>query len=211
MISRYPALFVAVSLAGCVANFGPSGPAPASPERSFARVNLAVNCPKLSGGTGLLTDGDFSQTAEPASTLGFTKGQSFAPSWHVTKNSIDFVSSMYWNMDGLCSVDMDGGNNGAIAHKSLATSAGAKYTVTFLLSGNSDGPPTVKTLKVSAASQSSTFTWDTSGGNDPRHGKFAKKTWSFTASKAKTTLNFTSLDPANAYGAVVAGVSVKKK
>lgn len=208
-MARCTALVFAFSLAGCAANFGPSGPA--SPAQPFARANPATNCPKLSGGTGLLTDGDFSQAVQPASTLGFSKGQSFAPSWHVSKNTIDFVSSTYWNMNGLCSVDVDGGNNGAVAHKSLVTTAGAKYTVTFFLSGNSDGPPAVKTLKVSAASQSATFTWDTSNGNDPHHGKFAKKTWSFTASKTKTTLNFTSLDPVSAYGAVIAGVSLKKK
>ncbi len=208
---RYTALIVGLSLAGCAANFGSGGPVPGSPAQSLGRVSPATNCPKVSAGTGLLTDGDFSQAVQPASTLGFSKGQSFAPAWHVSKNTIDFVSSTYWNMNGLCSVDVDGGNNGAVAHKTFATSAGAKYTVTFFLSGNSDGPPTVKTLKVSAAGQSSTFTWDTSGGNDPRHGKFAKKTWSFTASKTKTTLNFTSLDPSTAYGAVIAGVSVKQK
>ena len=174
-MARYTALVIALSLAGCAANFGSGGPVPGSPAQSYARVSPATNCPKLSGGTGLLTDGDFSQAAQPPSTLGFNKGQSFAPAWHVSKNSIDFVSSTYWNMDGLCSVDMDGGNSGAIAHKSFATSSGAKYTVTFFLSGNSDGPPTVKTLKLSAAGQSSTFTWDTSGGNDPRHGKFAEE------------------------------------
>ena len=209
-MARFQALLFAVSLAGCAANFGPNGPAPASPAQSAESIHPATNCPKLSGGTGMLTDGDFSQASQPASTLGFNKGQSFAPGWHVTKNSIDFVSSTYWNMDGLCSVDIDGGSSGAFAHKSFATSAGAKYTVTFFLSGNGDGGPAVKTLKVSAAGQSSTFTWDTSGGNDPRHGKYAKKTWSFTAAKTKTTLTFTSLDPTSAYGAVIAGVSVKK-
>ncbi len=210
-MTRYTALILAFSLAACAANFGSGGPVPGSRTQLSGRVSPATNCPKLSGGTGLLTDGDFSQAVQPPSTLGFNKGQSFAPAWHVSKNTIDFVSSTYWNMDGLCSVDIDGGNSGAIAHKSFATSAGAKYAVTFFLSGNGDGGPAVKTLKVSAAGQSSTFTWDTSGGNDPRHGKFAKKTWSFTASKTKTTLNFTSLDPTSAYGAVIAAISLKKK
>lgn len=208
-MARFPALIFVVALAGCAANVGPNEPV-APPALSLG-VDPATNCPKLSGGTGILTDGDFSQATQPGSTLGFSKGQSFAPGWHVTKNTIDFVSSTYWNMNGLCSVDINGGNNGAFAHKGLATTAGAKYTVTFFLSGNGDGGPAVKHVKVSAAGQSTTFTWDTSGGNDPRHGKFAKKTWSFTAAKTTTPLNFTSLDAGSAYGAVIAGVSAKQK
>ena len=209
-MSRYIALFSAALMAGC-AGFGSQGSAiPTQIAPANARVNPATNCPKLSGGTGLLSDGDFSQATQPASYTLFSKGQSFAPSWHVVKNSIKFISSTYWNVDGLCSVDFDSGTAGASAHKGFATSVNAKYTVTFFLSGNGDGPPAVKTLKVSAANRSMTFTWDTSGGNDARHGKDAKKSWSFTAVKAMTSVKFASADPPNTYGPVIAGVSVKK-
>lgn len=208
-MARFLCVLAVVSLGGCAGGYGAAALTPVS-SPSFARPAPASNCPKASGGSGILADGDFSQAAQPATYMGFTKGQSFAPSWHVAKNTIDFVGSTYWNMAGLCSVDIDGGNAGTIAHKAFATTVGAKYTATFLLSGNGSGAPAVKTLKVSAANASKTFTWDTSNGNDVFHGKYAKKSWTFTAVKTMTTLKFASLDGASAYGAVIAAIAVKK-
>lgn len=67
------------------------------------------DCPALSGGTGILTDGDFSQTADPESNNPtYYKGHVFAPNWVVYKRNIDFNGSTYWDMAGLCSVDLDG-------------------------------------------------------------------------------------------------------
>lgn len=210
-MARYFALLAFALAAGCTGFGAQNTTIPAQSAQTLARVAPATNCPKLSGGTGILMDGAFSQATQPATYTSFNKGQTFAPSWHVSKYSIKFISSTYWNVDGLCSVDFDNGGPGAIAHKAFATAINAKYTVTFFLSGNGDGPPTVKTLKVSAANHSATFTWDTSNGNDARHGKYAKKSWSFTAIKSTTALNFSSVDPpSGGYGPVVAGVSVNK-
>jgi hypothetical protein len=158
-----------------------------------------------------LIDGDFSHALQPNGVAGFNQGQTFAPSWRVSKGAIKLISSTYWNVDGLCSVDLDGGAAGAIAHKSFATSVNAKYTVTFFLSGNGDGAPVVKTLKLSATNRSKKFTWDTSNGNDARNGKYANNSWTFTAVKITTILKFASLDPPGGeYGPVVAGISVNK-
>lgn len=209
-MARYNALLALALVAGC-AGFGTRGTTvPTQSVQMLVRVAPATNCPALSGGTGILADGDFSKATQPGSYMSFNKGQRFAPSWRVVKGTIKLISSTYWNVDGLCSVDLDGGTAGAVAHKSLATSVNAKYTVTFFLSGNGDGGPVVKTLKVSAASRSTTFTWDTSNGNDARHGKYAKKSWAFTAINATTSLKFASLDPPGTYGPVLAGLSVKK-
>jgi hypothetical protein len=204
------ALLAATIVAGCGGGYG-GGTMPASPTLSFANVHPYTNCPKQAGGTGLLSDGDFSQAAQPSEYMGFNKGQSFAPAWRrVTKGEIKLVSSTYWNVNGLCSIDLDGGTAGTITHNGVATTVQAKYTVTFYLSGNGDGGPAIKTLKLSAASASKTFTWDTSNGNDPRHRKFAKKSWTFTAVKPASSLKFASLDPPGTYGPVIAGISVKK-
>jgi hypothetical protein len=210
-MNRYLSLLAALSFAGC-AGFGSQGSAvPTQIAPANSRVNPATNCPKLSGGTGLLSDGDFSQATQPSSYMGFNKGQSFAPSWRrVTKGAIKLVSSTYWNVNGLCSIDLDGGTAGTITHNGVTTTVNSKYTVTFYLSGNGDGGPAIKTLKLSAASVSKTFTWDTSNGNDPRHGKYAKKSWTFTAVKTGTSVKFASLDPPGTYGPVIAGISVKK-
>jgi hypothetical protein len=84
---------------------------------------------------------------------------------------------------------------GGIEHRALATSIGTRYMVTFMMSGNGFCPPTVKTLKISAAGQSTTLTWDTSGGNDAQHGVYAQRSWSVPAKGLRTTLTFASLDP----------------
>lgn len=181
-------------------------------QRSRPFTPLA-DCPAAQGSSGILTDGDFSQAADPGNqNLVVSKGQVFAPSWQVTQHTLDFLGSTYWNMDGLCSVDLDGYLAvGGIGHSGFATTTGAAYTVAFLLSGNPDCSPTVKTMKVVAAGQFTTFTWDVSNGNDVRHGKFATETWGFTAAGPITVLKFASLDPRRSgCGAVVAAISVTK-
>ena len=210
-MARFLMFLGAAAFAGCAGPYaGGSSLTPPQAGSVVARVAAAANCPKLQGGTGLLSDGDFSAATQPASYTLFNKGQSFAPSWRVAKASIKLISSTYWNVDGLCSVDLDSGTAGAVTHKGFATTVNAKYTVTFFLSGNGDGAPTVKTLKLSAAGASKAFTWDTSNGNDARHGKFAKNTWTFTAVKTMTGLKFASQDPPGTYGPVIAGISAKK-
>ena len=199
-------------LAGC-AGFGvQTALTPTQIAQGDARaVNPAAKCPAAHGGSGLLADGDFSKATQPASYTLYAKGKKFAPYWKVSNGSIKLISSTYWSVGGLCSVDLDAGIGGAIAHKGFATTANAKYKVTFLFSGNGDGGPTVKSMKVIAAGHSMTFTWDTSGGNDARHGKYAKKSWSFTAVAPATTLKIVNLDsPPSSYGPVVAGFSVQK-
>jgi hypothetical protein len=179
-------------------------------SRSFAPQ---ANCAAHPGGTGILADGDFSQAPDPGNTyIRFFRGQVFAPSWQVVKRNIDFVGSNSWGPTGFCSVDLDGNHVGGIGHSGFQTKPGAAYTVTFLLSGNSDCPPTVKTMKVLAADQFAAFSWDTSNGNDAQHDKFATETWGFTAAKPVTTLKFESTDPLRSpgCGAVVAAISVTR-
>jgi hypothetical protein len=121
----------------------------------------------LAGGTGLLPDGDFSQGTDWGDqTLVYHKGQVFAPYWEVSKKNINFNGSTWGNVDGLCSVDLDGNVPGAIESSAFSTKPGESYTVSFILSGNGYGPPTVKTMKVSAAHQFASYTWNISGCND---------------------------------------------
>lgn len=210
MVTRCLAMLGAAILAGCAGFGAQTALAPTQITQGDSRSPL-VKCPAEPGGSGLLVDGDFSKATQPASYTLYTKGQNLAPSWHVANGSVKLISSTYWSVGGLCSVDLDAGAGGTIAHKRFATTAGTKYKVTFLLSGNGDGGPTVKSLKVVASGHSMTFTWDTSGGNDPRHGKYAKKSWTFTAAAPATTLKIVNLDsPPTTYGPVVAGFSVQK-
>jgi len=71
--------------------------APAGAAASQRRLDGA-DCPAYPGGTGILPDGDFSQGPEPPASDGdsvYFKGQVFAPSSKVSKDSIDFVGPTY--------------------------------------------------------------------------------------------------------------------
>ncbi|HXM07491.1 MAG TPA: hypothetical protein VN936_08500, partial [Candidatus Acidoferrum sp.] len=140
-------------------------------------------------------------------------GVSFAPGWKVSRRNIDFNGTTFWNMDGYCSVDLDGDAAGAIVTSAFATQSGTNYIVAFLLSGNGgDGkgdPPAVKTMELRTGKQFTTFQWNTSNDTDVEHGKYAPETWQFTATGPFTILHFRSEDPKpSSRGAVVATISV---
>ena len=181
-------------------------------------------CPANPKGTGLLSDGDFH---EATNQTDYHAGQAPAPGWKVTIGRIDLVgrytSGAWPTPNGVCSVDLDGTGKtlknitvGGLVHSSFVTKSGARYSLTFLPSGNGDpGPnpsPVVKTVRVSAAGQSQTFTWDTSNGNNAQKGKLGFMKWEFTAKSSTTALAFISLDkPDNSWaGPVIAAISVHR-
>jgi choice-of-anchor C domain-containing protein len=209
--SLLPAL---VLLAGCVGSSVGSSLAGFEPS-TIHNLPLAsgTHCPQYAKGSGLLSDGDFHQAKNPgANYLTFSKGQSLAPSWKVTKLNINFVGTMFWSFDGLCSVDLDGQSAvGGIAHHSFVTKKGALYTVSFLMSGNSYCAATVKKMKVVAGNKSVLFKWDTAGGHSVQYGKFAHRHFQFTATAPATTLVFDSLDQAGSgCGPVIGAIAVTK-
>lgn len=217
----------AAVLAGCGGSpaFLNSGMNPVSHVRT--QSGSYRYCPALPGGTGILTDGDFSQASDPGSRQGIPVGTKFAPDWVVSERTIDFYGSdVSWDEPyGLCSVDLDGSGRtgvGAIRHGSVKTTVDATYTIGFVLSGNThcahgQGNPRVKRLLVEAVSGSRTiakvFSWNTAHNHDAQHGDFAKVRFQFTAFSDKTSFVFQSLDrPAHSNcGPVVAGMAVNER
>ncbi|HEY3675985.1 MAG TPA: hypothetical protein VGK84_08315 [Candidatus Tumulicola sp.] len=55
----------------------------------------------------------------------------FAQGWKLTHRDIDFNGTTFWDMDGYCSVDLDGNAAGGIVTSPFATQRGAKYDVSF--------------------------------------------------------------------------------
>jgi hypothetical protein len=175
-------------------------------------------CPALSGGTGILPDGDFSQGTNYGQGWSIShKRNIFAPDWITAKRNINFVGSASWDMDNLCSVDLDGGTDGGIATSGFATKIGASYTVTFLFSGNGCDSPEhrgntcspEKTMYLMAAKQFQVFAWNTAGDNDAEHGVYAEETWEFRAAGPLTILKFISHDAKTSdRGPVVAAIGV---
>jgi len=175
-------------------------------------------CPPLSGGTGILADGDFSQAEQPGPHgETFFHGQIFAPSWEVTKRAVDLYASDYgYGIDGLCSIDLDGSlvRNplGGIRSDGFKTTKGQTYILRFLFSGNGYCTPTVKTMKVSVPKLFTQYTWDTSGGNDVQNGDYSPETWNFKAAHTITQITFTSEDPKGSFcGPMVAGLALARK
>jgi Protein of unknown function (DUF642) len=214
-IDRALIAFVAMALlAGCSspAQSGFGGAAPQIAPMS-ALPAATTYCPSMPRGSGLLPDGDFSQAAQPGGDVVEYKGDVFAPDWIVTKGDVDFLDSTYWDMAGLCSIDIDGYfATGGIESTGFVTKKGAHYTLSFVLSGNGNCPPTVKQMKVEASGSSTIVDWNTAGGFDVQDGNYSLVNWPFTAQKSTTEIAFISQDPkASSCGAVIAGIEVTKK
>lgn len=165
-------------------------------------------CPAAPGGTGLLTDGDFSGAQWPGVLKTYSAGQEFAPDWLVMEATIDLNGSYFQTPNGLCSVDLDGTPGyGEIRHESIPVTIGQTYTVSFLFSGNGGGPPLVKHCRIRADFQYRNYSWDIRHNHDAQHGVWSQQSWSFTARGTGTWLRFDSLDETGGQdGCVVADV-----
>ena len=210
----------AAMLVACSTSPSTIGSTGGTPEAQLRPASGSGNCPALPGGTGILPDGDFSRAPNPGDITELNyKGQVFAPDWEVSERTVNFTGTTYWDMGGYCSVDLDGNNAGGIRTSAFQTRAGARYRVTFLLSGNGCedtipyGPkcPEEKECKLVAANQFQSFTWDVYGDNDAEHGDYKGKSWKFIAAQRLTVLTFSSEDTyASARGCVVAAFNITK-
>jgi choice-of-anchor C domain-containing protein len=127
--------------------------------------------------------------------------------WTVIADSIDYIGTYWQSSDGLRNLDLSGMTAGGIK-QDLTTVAGMMYLVEFDMAGNPDGPPSVKTLTVSAGSASQTFTFDTSGTSRGDMHWTRDKSWTFVADAGTTTtLTFMSLDQGG-YGPALDDVRV---
>jgi uncharacterized protein (TIGR03437 family) len=165
----------------------------------------------------LLVNGSFEQGPNPGSYTNIPQGSTVITGWTVSVGNIDYVGSLWVAEDGSRSLDLEGSSGtcdlvtpncpGGIA-QSFSTVAGQQYTVTFYLAGNPFAAPVVKTILVSAAGQSQTYTFDTTGFGPGNMG-WAQVTWNFTANDTTTTLELDSADmPATGYGPTLDNVSV---
>jgi hypothetical protein len=219
-MSRFIALSGALVILGVSAGNSAASSSAIRPQVGLHHPSLfgKARCPAWPGGTGLLRDGDFSSAIDPGTYNYWYRGEPFARGWRVTKRSIALVDGQtYWQApNGVCSVDLDGNSWAGAIHTTVATTPSTGYTMTFEFSGNGDcgWEQPVRTMKVQAAGQSETLTWDTSNGNDSHHGVWLSEPFNFTATSTKTRIDFVSLDPKIKplnkphCGPVVAAVSV---
>ena len=118
-------------------------------------------------------------------------GDTSITGWTVDAGSVDWIGTYWPAQDGSMSIDMSGVDAGTIS-QTIATTIGNTYTVSFFLSGNPAGLPTVKTLDVSATGgATASYTYDVTG-NDLTNMNWTQETYTFLATSASTTLSFVS-------------------
>jgi len=162
-----------------------------------------------SASTNLVSDGDFSSPYGGVYSTYFSNGGGSGSSfgaWTVTSGSVDLIGT-YWQSPsgpGGGSVDLDGDTPGAIS-QNLSLIAGS-YVLSFDLSGNPDGAPTVKTVDVTVGSANQSYTY-TIGTNTHANMSYTVETLDFTAT-GPTALTFTSQDQNSPYGPVIGAVEV---
>lgn len=159
----------------------------------------------------VIVDGDFSMAPNPGGFATYPKGSTAITGWTVTQATVDLIGTYWTAPGGARSVDLDGTpGTGAIA-QSFKTVRGAKYVVSFLLSGNGECPPDIKRARVTVAGTIADFAVDTNKASIHKN-IWAAKTVAFTATRAMTTLQFASKDPPGGQcGPVVAAIKVVRR
>ena len=169
----------------------------------------------------LLTNGSFETGTDPVAFTNLASGSTAITGWIVANGNIDYIGTIWVSSDGSRSLDLEGSSGTCVVptncpggiKQDFSTVASQQYQVTFDLAGNpnpSDVPsiPVIKTVLVSAAGQSQTFTFDTTGHSLSSMG-WVTDSWTFTASGTTTTLEFDSADsPATGFGPALDNVSV---
>ena len=185
-----PSLF---SVLPAVADDGTLTYTPAANTNGVATIQV-----QLVDGGGTANGGDDTSAAttftitiiDQVSNGGFESGLS---DW--TAGAVDVVlSSNFAPSEGSFSLDMNGFSPGFIS-QDIATVPGLAYTVLFDLAGNPGSPQNVKELKVSAASDFTTYEFDTTdkSGLTAATMGWKEKSFTFTATDTTTTLVFQSL------------------
>jgi choice-of-anchor C domain-containing protein len=170
-----------------------------------ASMSLAGSAFAFTGASnGSFETGTFG--ASPFDTL--IAGSTAITDWTVDSGSIDWIGSYWPASNGSRSIDLNGFDTGAIS-QTLATTIGNTYDVTFDLSGNPAGPPTIKTLDVGATGAPTVgYQFDTVAvRNTLADMKWAPQTYSFLATSSSTVLSFTSTI-AGAFGPALDNVNV---
>jgi len=156
----------------------------------------------------LVLDGSFEDTVAHSPFQTFNAGQTFG-GWTVTSGSIDLINGYWAAADGNQSVDLAGNNHGTI-QQTVNASAGL-YQLSFALSGNSDGPPTIKTVLVTVGNQTKLFSFTTPAQNNGNM-LWTKESWDvYIPTGGSTTLSFADVSGGNnptPYGAALDNVSL---
>jgi choice-of-anchor C domain-containing protein len=128
--------------------------------------------------------------------------------WTVTSGNVDLIGAGFWQAaDGVQSLDLDGGQAGAVS-QTFTTSPLFAYEVSFALAGNPVDLPVVKTGQVLVNGHVAlNFSFDTTGKTEANMG-YVHREFAFQATGNATTLEFASTT-AGAFGPVIDNVEIQ--
>ena len=144
----------------------------------------------------LIVNGSFEEGPEVDRYVSLEVDSEAIKGWTVTRGQIDYIGTHWKAAAGNRSVDLNGSPGYGGLEQSFATTPGRKYKVTFAMAGTPvafGGDGAVKILCVRAAGKKEAFSADATGKTSEDMG-WVKKTWEFTATDDKTTLEFHTLD-----------------
>lgn len=171
---------------------------------------LVVLAPASTTATPLLINGSFEAGPDiPTNDINIFGGSTAITGWTVTGNVIDYLGPPWDVSDGLRAIDLDG--NGGIGgiEQMFSAVVGQEYRVAFDLSGNPQGLPQVKSMRVTVDGFAGNYAHD-SAGQDLDDLIWQTITFQFIASSTSATLGFSSLSASNnSYGALIDNVSVR--
>jgi len=170
----------------------------------------------------LVADGNFTAAGTPSSFTTYFASQTMG-GWTVVSGSVDLIGG-YWQSPpgGGNSVDMAGDTSGTISQTISGLVIGQLYQLSFDLSGNPDGPPSIKQLGVGltiGGGSPYAFSY-TIGANTKASMNYLPESELFTATSASEVLQFQDQsdgnginNPAGPYGttpwgAVIGDVSL---
>lgn len=141
----------------------------------------------------LLVNGSFEDGPEAGEFVSLDDKDTQIKGWTVVNGQIDYIGTYWTAAEGKRSLDLHGSPGLGGVKQEFETTKGAKYKVTLMLAVNPDGEGKKKAVKLSAAGKSETFTAEP---KDPTKEdmKWEKKTWEFTATDTRTTLEIATAE-----------------
>jgi len=173
-------------------------------------IALGFSNASVSATSNIVVNGSFEEPSAscPAGFVTLFSGSTVITGWTVGGNGIDWICTGFWDAsEGTRSLDLSHLSAGSIS-QDLSTDVGTTYKVDFDMAGNPAAGATIKSMTVSAADDSETFTFDITGKSFPNNMGYEPRTFFFVATDTTTTLTFTSntFDP---FGPVLDNVSAE--
>jgi choice-of-anchor C domain-containing protein len=128
------------------------------------------------------------------------------PGWSIDSGSVDLINTYWQNGSGNYSLDLSGNAAATISQTITDLTIGQHYRLSFLLAGNPDSGPIVKSLLVSIGGDSRIFTFDTAGSSRGSMG-WTGNSLDFVAGDTSLLLSFASQD-AGAFGPALDAVAI---